>query len=71
LYHGVIPLLLEFTDDAETTIDAAIAQLVARGYLSKTQVVALVQSGKRPIWRSASTHTIQVRVRFRTKSNCT
>jgi pyruvate kinase len=62
LYHGVIPLLLEFTDDAETTIDAAIAQLVARGYLSKTQVVALVQSGKRPIWHSASTHAIQVRV---------
>lgn len=62
LYHGVIPLLLEFTDDAEATIDAAIAQLVARGHLLKTQVVALVQSGKRPIWRSASTHTIQVRL---------
>uniref|UniRef100_A0A383VLV2 Pyruvate kinase n=1 Tax=Tetradesmus obliquus TaxID=3088 RepID=A0A383VLV2_TETOB len=61
LYHGVIPLLLSFSDDAEATIDAAIAALVARGYLAKGQVVTLVQSGKRPIWRSASTHTIQVR----------
>lgn len=59
LYHGVIPLLLSFSDDAEATIDAAIAALVARGYLAKGQVVTLVQSGKRPIWRSASTHTIQ------------
>lgn len=61
LYHGVIPLLLKFTDNAEETFDAAMSQLVARGYLSKGQVVALVQSGKRPIWRSAATHTIQVR----------
>eukprot|EP00878_Enallax_costatus_P034408 GHUV01038145.1.p1 GENE.GHUV01038145.1~~GHUV01038145.1.p1 ORF type:complete len:380 (+),score=99.32 GHUV01038145.1:515-1654(+) len=61
LYHGVIPLLLTFTDSAEATFDAAMSELVARGYLTQGQIVALVQSGKRPIWRSASTHTIQVR----------
>lgn len=60
LYHGVIPLLLKFTTSAEETFDAAMGELVARGYLTQGQSVALVQSGKRPIWRSASTHTIQV-----------
>lgn len=60
LYHGVIPLLLKFTTSAEETFDAAMGELVARGYLTQGQIVALVQSGKRPIWRSASTHTIQV-----------
>lgn len=60
LYHGVIPLMLTFTDSAEVTFDAAMSELVARGYLTQGQIVALVQSGKKPIWRSASTHTIQV-----------
>lgn len=60
MYHGVIPLLLKFTDDVEETFDAAMAELVARRYLKQGQIVTLVQSGKRPIWRSASTHTIQV-----------
>jgi hypothetical protein len=34
--------------------------LVSRGYLGAGQLVALVMSGRRPIWRSASTHSIQV-----------
>lgn len=60
VYHGVIPLLIEFFPDAEATFDAAISELVRRGYLDKDRLVAIVQSGRRPIWRSASTHIIQV-----------
>ena len=39
----------------------AIAELKARGYVKGGQQVAIVQSGRQPIWRSASTHAIQVR----------
>jgi len=35
LYHGVVPLLLELNPDAETTFNAAISELVTRGYLRK------------------------------------
>jgi hypothetical protein len=35
-------------------------ELVSRGYLGADQLVALVMSGRKPIWRSASTHSIQV-----------
>lgn len=35
LYHGVVPLLLELNPDAETTFNAAITELVTRGYLRK------------------------------------
>lgn len=35
LYHGVVPLLLELSPDAEKTFNAAISELVARGYLRK------------------------------------
>jgi len=45
---------------AEETFDAAMQALVARGYLGPGQLVALVMSGRKPIWRSASTHSIQV-----------
>ena len=39
---------------------SAIAELKQRGYVSGGQQVAIVQSGKQPIWRAASTHAIQV-----------
>lgn len=39
---------------------SAIVELKARGYVSGGQQVAIVQSGKQPIWRAASTHAIQV-----------
>lgn len=40
----------------------AIDELKARGYVKGGQQVAIVQSGRQPIWRSASTHAIQVSV---------
>jgi hypothetical protein len=46
---------------AEETFDSAMQELVSRGYLGADQLVALVMSGRKPIWRSASTHSIQVR----------
>ena len=36
-------------------------RLKQRGYVRGGQQVAIVQSGRQPIWRSASTHAIQVR----------
>lgn len=45
LYHGVTALLTRFTASAEETFDAALSELVARGFLTKGQVVTLVQSG--------------------------
>ena len=38
----------------------AIGELKRRGYVKGDQQVAIVQSGRKPIWRSASTHAIQV-----------
>lgn len=61
LYHGVIALRINFRDTADATFDAAMVELAGRGYLTEGQMVAIVQSGKKPIWRTASTHTIQVR----------
>ena len=40
---------------------SAIQELKQRGYVRGGQQVAIVQSGRQPIWRSASTHAIQVR----------
>lgn len=61
LYHGVVPLVIAFGDSAEDTFDAAISELARRGYVQPERLVAIVQSGRRQIWRAASTHTIQVR----------
>jgi hypothetical protein len=61
LYHGVTALQLDFLDTADDTFDAAISMLCQRGFLQEGQLVAVVLSGSNPIWRSASTHTIQVR----------
>lgn len=47
--------------DASAVI-RAIEELKARGYVKGGQQVAIVQSGRQPIWRSASTHAIQVSV---------
>ncbi len=38
----------------------AVQELCDRGYLKGGQLVAIVQSGREPIWRAASTHAIQV-----------
>ena len=42
--------------------DRAIQELKERRFVVGGQQVAIVQSGKTPIWRSASTHVIQVRM---------
>jgi pyruvate kinase len=60
LCHGAVALSLKFCETAEETFDNAISLLVQLGYLSKGRLVAIVQSGRKPIWRSANTHIIQV-----------
>lgn len=62
LYHGVIPFALTFDPDSfEDTTDAALRLLVARGHLAKGRLVAIVQSGRTPIWRKRHQHAIQAR----------
>ncbi|KAJ7534293.1 hypothetical protein O6H91_13G088400 [Diphasiastrum complanatum] len=61
MYHGVQPIYLSFSDDAEKTFFEAISLLQKQGKLKAGQDVIIVQSGKQPIWRSNSSHHIQVR----------
>ncbi|XP_044506250.1 plastidial pyruvate kinase 2-like [Mangifera indica] len=61
MYQGVCPIYLEFSDDAEETFSNALSLLVNQGMVKKGEEVALVQSGRQPIWRFQSTHNIQVR----------
>ena len=53
-----------------TAVIRAIDELKARGYVKGGQQVAIVQSGRQPIWRSASTHAIQVSVSASKQQNC-
>jgi len=52
---------MEFLPDAEDTFNAAMEILKDRGFVSGGQLLAVVQSGRQPIWRSSSMHGIQVR----------
>ncbi|XP_010442845.1 PREDICTED: plastidial pyruvate kinase 2 [Camelina sativa] len=61
LYQGVCPIYMEFADDAEETFANALATLLKQGMVKKGEQIAIVQSGTQPIWRSQSTHNIQVR----------
>eukprot|EP00268_Persea_americana_P043104 TRINITY_DN4321_c0_g3_i1.p1 TRINITY_DN4321_c0_g3~~TRINITY_DN4321_c0_g3_i1.p1 ORF type:complete len:575 (+),score=119.59 TRINITY_DN4321_c0_g3_i1:323-2047(+) len=61
LYHGVLPLYMQFSDDAEETFTRALDMLLSQGLLKTGEHVTLVQSGTQPIWRDESTHHIQVR----------
>lgn len=61
LYHGVVALRTNFSPQAEDTFDRAIQELSQRGLVQGGQLLAIVQSGRQPIWRSTSTHSIQVR----------
>ncbi|KAJ0267229.1 Plastidial pyruvate kinase 2 [Hirschfeldia incana] len=61
LYQGVCPIYMEFSDDAEDTFAKALATLLKQGMVKKGEEIAIVQSGSQPIWRSQSTHNIQVR----------
>lgn len=61
LYQGVCPIYMEFLSDAEETFSSALSYLQQRGMIKEGEQIALVQSGRQPIWRSHSTHSIQVR----------
>ncbi|WOL17089.1 plastidial pyruvate kinase 2 [Canna indica] len=61
LYQGVRPICMKFSDDAEETFAEALAYLQELGMVKEGEEIALLQSGRQPIWRSQSTHNIQVR----------
>ncbi|KAL9327534.1 hypothetical protein ACSQ67_002537 [Phaseolus vulgaris] len=61
LYHGIVPIYMQFSNDAEETFSRALKLLLSKGHLHEGQHVTLVQSGAQPIWREESTHHIQVR----------
>ncbi|KAJ0466263.1 putative pyruvate kinase [Helianthus annuus] len=61
LYQGVCPIYMEFADDAEETFANALQVLKNQGMMKEGEHVALLQSGRQPIWRFQSTHNIQVR----------
>ncbi|XP_050264639.1 pyruvate kinase isozyme G, chloroplastic isoform X2 [Quercus robur] len=61
LYHGVMPIYMQFSNDVEETFSRALKLLVGKGLLKGGESVTLVQSGAQPIWREESTHHIQVR----------
>ncbi|KAJ6376016.1 hypothetical protein OIU77_000899 [Salix suchowensis] len=61
LYQGVCPIYMQFSDDAEETFENALSVLKNQGMVKEGEEVALVQSGRQPIWRFQSTHNIQVR----------
>ncbi|KAJ1388472.1 Pyruvate/Phosphoenolpyruvate kinase-like domain superfamily [Sesbania bispinosa] len=59
LYQGVCPIYMEFSDDAEETFAKALDLLKKQGMVKEGEEVALVQSGRQPIWRFHSIHNIQ------------
>ena len=61
LYRGVTAMLTFFSESAESTFDRALEELKERELVVGGQLVVLVQSGAKPIWRSASMHAVQVR----------
>ncbi|GAU42879.1 hypothetical protein TSUD_231900, partial [Trifolium subterraneum] len=61
LYHGVMPIYMQFSNDAEETFARALKLLLSKGHLNEGQYVTLVQSGAQPIWRDESIHRLQVR----------
>ncbi|KAF9586897.1 hypothetical protein IFM89_039874 [Coptis chinensis] len=61
LYQGVCPIYMNFSDDAEETFQNAVSVLQKQGMVKEGEEVALVQSGRQPIWRFQSTHNIPVR----------
>ncbi|KAM7491112.1 hypothetical protein LguiA_034033 [Lonicera macranthoides] len=61
LYQGVMPIYMEFSNDAEETFSRALKLLLSKNLMNEGEHVTLVQSGAQPIWRRHSTHHIQVR----------
>lgn len=61
LYHGVLPIHMPFSEDAEETFSRAINHLMKGKFIKEGEYVTLVLSGTHSIWRQESTHHIQVR----------
>lgn len=61
IYKGVTAFVTEFCSSAESTFDRALQELKSRGFIREGQLVVLVQSGAKPIWESASLHSVQIR----------
>lgn len=61
LYHGVVPVHMPLAETSEAAVDGALRELVRRGHLAKGRLVAVVRSGRTPIWRKRHTHAIQAR----------
>ncbi|CAL9177849.1 unnamed protein product [Musa hybrid cultivar] len=61
LYHGVLPIYMQFSVDAEETFSTAIKFLLSHGHLNVGGYVTLIQSGIHSIWRQEFTHHIQIR----------
>uniref|UniRef100_A0A7N2MJK8 Pyruvate kinase n=1 Tax=Quercus lobata TaxID=97700 RepID=A0A7N2MJK8_QUELO len=59
--QGVCLICMQFSEDAEETFSNALALLQKQGMVKEGEEVALLQSGRQPIWRFQSTHNIQVR----------
>ncbi|XP_050254692.1 plastidial pyruvate kinase 2-like isoform X1 [Quercus robur] len=57
--QGVCPICMQFSEDAEETFSNALALLQKQGMVKEGEEVALLQSGRQPIWRFQSTHNIQ------------
>ena len=51
LYNGICPLHIAFSNNREDTFKRALEYLKKEGFVKVGQVVTIVQSGKRPIWR--------------------
>ncbi|KAI9081123.1 hypothetical protein K1719_036882 [Acacia pycnantha] len=45
LYHGVMPIYMQFSNDAEETFSRALKLLLSKGLVEEGQHVTLVQSG--------------------------
>ncbi|OMO77194.1 Pyruvate kinase [Corchorus capsularis] len=61
LYQGVMPIFMQFSDDAEETFSRALKLLMDKNLVKEGQNVTLVLSGAQPIWRQETSHYIQVR----------
>ncbi|KAL2901469.1 Pyruvate kinase isozyme G chloroplastic [Bienertia sinuspersici] len=61
IYQGVMPIYMDFSDDAEESFTRALQILTSKKLVKEGEHVTLVQSGAQPIWRKESSHHIQVR----------
>ena len=60
LYYGVVPVKMEFSDSSEETFGRAMAMLKQHKFMEPGQLMVLLQSGKKSIWRNAEEHLVKV-----------